>query len=599
MADRAQNNPTADARPPDALDRTGWRLQLLNVLILCGWAVLIGRLIHLQGAQRVLLEERVTRQRTYSEPVPARPGEILDRSGHVLAMTVTRDSVYAVPAEIDDPWDFAWTVSEALQQNADDIYQRITADPSRQFVWLRRRATEDQLSAMRALALPPSTWGLRREYLRQYPQGAFAAHVIGIRDIDNVGHGGLEQSLDPRIRGVDGARVMTRDALGVVVEVAAEQSRPPEHGRSVVTTLDLPLQIHAELVLDRVMVTWQPAGACAIVVQPRTGQVLAMASRPAYDPNDLNHVPSSAWKNLCVAAVFEPGSTFKPFVVGRAVETGCVSRDEDIDCSNGALRIGSRVLHDYRAWGTLSVEDVLVKSSNIGMARIAMALGITELHDVVVSYGFGRRTGIELPGEVRGLVRPVSAWDEYSLGSVPMGHEIAVTPIQLIAAHAALANGGRWIRPRLLVDRGDADAGPLPLFAVDLVDAPPAVRSTVIDRDDAEWLVQGPLRQVIERGTARTARTPGLELFGKTGTSQKIDPESGRYSDEASVVSFVGGAPARSPEVMALVLVDAPTAGSRHGGGSVAAPPAAEILQFALQRVRALRRAAGHPSARP
>lgn len=575
---------TVAGRAENTARDSAWRLRLIMACMAAGWLVLVIRLVHLQGAQRDLLGERVVRQRTFVETVPARPGEILDRNGYVLAMTVTRDSVYAVPAAIDDPWTFAWSAAAALQLNADDVYRRLAQDSERQFVWLRRRVSDDQLAAMRSLPLPRDTWGLRREYLRQYPQGAVAAHVTGIRDIDNTGHGGLEQSLDAVIRGTDGSRVLTRDALGVVVEVAAEQSRSPQHGRSVVSTLDLPVQLHVERTLDDVMLAWKPAGACAIVIRPDSGEVLALASRPAFDPNQLNQIPPEAWKNLAVAAVIEPGSTFKPLVMGRALQGGFVQRDETIDCGPGVLRMGSRLLHDHHPLGVLPLEDVLVRSSNIGMAKIAQRMGIPELYEAVVAFGFGRRTGIELPGEVRGIVRPESAWNDFSLGSVPMGHEIAVTPIQLIAAHAAIANGGRWLRPRLLLDQDDPSLSPGPLFTVETVDAPARVESRVLRRDVADWLVQGPLLQVVERGTARSARTAGLSIFGKTGTAQKFDPESGAYSDSQSVVAFVGGTPPEKPELMVLVVVDGPTEGAQHAGGSVAAPAAAAILKFAAER---------------
>jgi cell division protein FtsI (penicillin-binding protein 3) len=568
------------------------RSNVIATLILLSWAVLIGRLIQLQGSQRARLDERVTRQRTFTEPVSARPGEILDRNGHVLAMTVTRDSVYAVPAEITDPWSFAWTVSSALQLNADEVFESLVEDDSRQFVWLRRRATDEQLSAFRRLQLPMQTWGLRREYLRQYPQGSFAAHVLGIRDIDNIGHGGLEESFDQRIRGTDGSRVMTRDALGVVVEVAAENSRAPVHGRSVIASLDLLTQIHVERQLDGLMRTWLPVGACAIVMNPMNGEILAMASRPAFDPNNLQRILDAGWTNLCVSAAFEPGSTFKPFVVGRALELGAVSRDEKIDCGNGSLRMGNRILHDHHPYGQLSVEDILVKSSNVGMAQIARRLGRNQLYDAVVSFGFGRRTGIELPAEAAGLLRPLARWDDYSLGSIPMGHELAVTPCQLITAHAALANGGQWMRPQVLLSSGSHNTAPAPLLNIRTVDAPSPIESRVLKREYAEWLVRGPMRQVIKRGTGKSARVAGLDVFGKTGTAQKFDSDAGTYSHSQSVLSFVCGTPAEHPQVLVLVMVDAPSVGTNHAGGTVAAPAASRILQFVAARMNKLQRKA-------
>ena len=317
---------------------------------------------------------------------------------------------------------------------------------------------------------------------------------------------------------------------------------------------------------------------------PSTGEILAMASRPGFDPDTLVDVPEAAWKNLAVSAVFEPGSTFKPFIVGWAIQNSALAFDEMIDCSFGVYRMGPRVLHDHHSYGALSVEDVLVKSSNIGMAKIGERMGIESLYEATRAFGFGRRTGIELPGELSGLLRPVEQWNGYSLGSIPMGQELAVTPLQLITAHAALANGGRLVRPHLL-KRTDRDQHG-PMSGSQIVEPGAEVQSVLLDANIAEWLVQQPMKQVIERGTGKSAKIPGLSMFGKTGTAQKLDLLTGTYSDKAWVVSFVCGTPAESPEVLVLVMVDEPTTPGVHYGGTVAAPTASRILQFAETRVR-------------
>lgn len=543
------------------------------------------RLIHLQGSQREMLNTRVDRQSIFTETVPARPGEILDRNGHVLAMTVTRESLYAVPREIEDTASFVWLVSRVLDINADELFERISSSPDRQFIWVRRRLTDEQAKQIRALGLPDRTWGFRREYLRQYPQGAFAAHVLGMRDIDNIGHGGLEESLNDLIQGRDGTRVMTRDARGVVAEVAAARSRTPQHGRTVISTLDILTQIEAERLLAELMTRWEPTGACVIVMDPHCGDVLAMASTPTFDPNHPSQVPDNAWRNLTVSAVFEPGSTFKPFVVAWAMQQNLLRPDEIISCFNGAYRTGRRVLHDHHPYSKLSVEDVLVKSSNIGMARIGERLGLAELYRATAAFGFGTRTGIELPGEIDGLVRPQSDWDEYSLGSIPMGQEIAVTPLQLLTAHAALANGGRLIRPHLLLDSSSDPIAPTPLSEIETVESTPHMESLILRPEIANWIVQHPMKGVVERGTGKSARVEGLSIFGKTGTAQKVDPDTGAYSDSKHICSFVCGAPAENPQLLVLVMVDEPTAAGLHYGGSVAAPPASALLQFAINRL--------------
>ena len=572
--------------------RGNWRAVVVTLVLTAGWVVLAGRLIQLQGAQRESHHHRVSRQSTFTENVPARPGEILDRNGNVLAMTVTRESLYAVPASIDDPEEFVWSVASAVDINADELLKKLQKHPDRQFVWVRRRLTEEEAEQMRRIALPPETWGFRREYLRQYPQGRFASHVLGMRDIDNNGHGGLEQSLNDHIRGEDGVRVLSRDARGTVVEVASARSRSPQHGRTVVTALDLMIQIRTEELLEELAAKWQPLGACAIVMEPRTGEILGMGSVPAFNPNRPATVPPDAWRNLAVSAVFEPGSTFKPFIVAWAMQHGRLTADENISCFSGAYRMGPRVLHDHHPYVKLSVEDVLVKSSNIGMARIGERLGIEELYRATAAFGFGRRTGIELPGELDGLVRPIDSWDQYSIGSIPMGQEVAVTPLQLIAAHAALAADGRLVRPRLLAEASDLTAHAAPLKAIETVDAPEAVESHIVDAETAQWIVRHPMKQVVERGTGKRARIQGMSIFGKTGTAQKMDPETGGYSNSRHICSFVCGAPAENPQLLVLVMVDEPTTPGLHYGGTVAAPTATSLLQYALQRLpRTTRRA--------
>ncbi len=585
--DVADHSVDSNHSQPDVVERS-WRFTFISFLMFVGWAALLARLVQLQGSQQQRMNDRVARQSIFSDIIAARPGEILDRNGHVLAMTIACDSLYAVPDEIENAWDFAWKVSPILDLNTDELFQRLSENSDKQFVWVKRRIRDDQVEQLRSLGLPKTSWGLRREYQRRYPQGGYAAHVLGIRDIDNVGKGGIEQSLDDLIRGIDGKRVMTRDARGIVVEVAAEQSLSPDHGRTVVSTIDLLTQIETERQIDALMDQWKPRGACAIVMQPHSGEILAMVSRPGFDPNSLVEVAEDAWKNLAVSAVFEPGSTFKPFIVGWAIQHGVLKSDEKIDCSFGAYKMGPRILHDHHSYGALSVEDVLVKSSNIGMAKIGERIGLKSLYEATRSFGFGRRTGIELPGELPGLLHPFSNWNVYSVGSIPMGQELAVTPLQLITAHAALANGGQLLRPRLLKNMAGDDVKAESDRATHVVAPGTDVGTELLDADIAEWLVQEPMKQVVERGTGKSARTPGLSIFGKTGTAQKLDPETGTYSDKAWVVSFVCGAPAEDPAVIVLVMVDEPTAPGIHYGGTVSAPTAAKILQFAEARARSL-----------
>jgi cell division protein FtsI/penicillin-binding protein 2 len=336
-------------------------------------------------------------------------------------------------------------------------------------------------------------------------------------------------------------------------------------------TIDSVVQLHAERRLDALMLESHALSACAIVLDPGTGEVLAMTSRPDFDPNRPENVLPAAWTNQATAAAFEPGSTFKPFVIAHALEEGALVRDEEFDCEQGSYRMGRRVLHDHHPYGRLTVTDILVKSSNIGMAKIGERLTNTRLHAAATAFGFGRCTGIELPGEVPGLVRPLCEWNGYSTGSVPMGQEVAATPLQVIAAHAVLANRGKQITPHLLLATDDGPA-----------QARSVVASQVVSPETARWLVEGPLVDVVLRGTGQNARIDGLRVFGKSGTAQKFDPATGRYSTTRHVSSFICGAPADDPRILVLVSVNEPTTGS-YFGGTVAAPAAADILRQALR----------------
>ncbi len=659
--------------------------------------VLGGRLVQLQWFSRQRFTEQVEDQSISWEEIAARPGDILDREGRVLATSIAAKSFFVVPSQLTrqpKQWELVQAIAEAVGQDADQLQARIATHGKKHFLWVSRRITDDDVIAkLYALESPkkgPQLFGFRDEFLRQYPQGHFAAHVLGGRDLDGVGRGGIEQTMNAKLAGKPGYRRLMLDSRLRVIEVQTDLNRPPQHGQSVTLTLDTIIQMHVEEELDRAMEKWRAKHAAAIVLDPKTGEVLAMASRPTYDPNDLTHVSIEAWKNQAIAAIWEPGSTFKPMIVGWGLEHGLIRRDESFHCENGLYRMGRRELHDHHKYGVLSLTDVLVKSSNIGMAKIGQRLGNEELFQAAVTFGFGRCTGIELPGELSGMLAPLKKWTSYSTGSIPIGQEIAVTPIQLITAHGALANGGTLISPHLVrahrtqplgrpwaekpnrgertadadsllqqiafqtgaasrrvrgfaspgfsesneeeqspaLSQGEPDVGqrrsrnsvvpedrtlfddrfdltddgrtehesplelryePLseePIF-VDGADSPLAapVVSTTISGDVCHWLVESVMTEVIKRGTGKKARLDDYTVFGKTGTAQKRDPQTGKYSNRLHVSSFVGGAPAANPRVLVLVMVDEPASGGEHFGGDIAAPPAREIIHKSLRQL--------------
>ncbi len=555
--------------------RSAARRRIAGIGIACVWLVLAARLVWLQWWQHEQLAARAERIQTFVETIPAWPGDIVDRNGRTLATSTVAMSLFVDPARVEDPGELAQRIAPIVNLDPRAVREKIEQRRDRRFLWIARRLTDEQAAAIRELTLPANVVGLRPEFLRHYPQEAVAGHLIGLRDIDNRGRGGLEQAWDVRLRGVDGERTLRRDARGYVVDILDEVSRQPEHGSTVVSTIDLLLQIEAEEVADRVMEQWLPKSAAILVLEPHSGDILAMVSRPAFDPSRPELASSTAWKNHCVAAIFEPGSTFKPFLVAWAVDQQLLSPDEEIDCHFGAYRMGPRVLHDHHRYGRLSVCDVLVKSSNIGMAKIGERLTNAGLQDAVRSFGFGRLTGCGLPGELPGIVRPDDAWDGYSTGSIPMGQEIAVTPMQLIAAHGALANGGRLVAPRVVRQIGRQSG----------VKDVPQIVSPIISAATCRWLITEPMREVVTRGTGTQARLEGVDVFGKTGTSQVVDPVTGRYSHTRHICSFVCGAPADSPRVIVLVMVEEPSAPGVHYGGTVAAPAAKEVLRAALSRL--------------
>jgi cell division protein FtsI (penicillin-binding protein 3) len=557
--------------------RGDMRRGLIVVLLTLGGLAIGLRLVQLQVIEHSRLAARGTRQKSYVEVLPAPPGDLLDRDGRVLATSVVTRSLFVVPEKIADPWPCARRLARALHLDPDRVCERLGQQSDKKFAWIKRRLTSEDEQAVSALGLPVGAWGLREEYVRRYPQGPLAAHVLGLRDVDGNSRGGLEQALGDVLRGRSGRRTLYRDARGRVIDVPDDTDVPPQPGQSVVTSLDSIIQLYAERELDRVVEQWKPRGACALVEDPSTGEILAMASRPAFDPNRPEGVSDEAWNNRAIAWMYEPGSTFKPFVVAGAIERGRIRPDEEIDCAGGETRLASRVLHDTHPYGLLSVADVLVKSSNIGMSRIAARLSNKELFATIATFGFGRAPGSGLPGEIAGLLRPVKGWSSYSNASLSIGQELAVTPLQMIAAQSALANGGTLISPKLVLRalRATTDVETdLPLAT--------SVVSRAADHETARWLVEGPMRDVVLRGTGTRANLPGYSVFGKTGTAQKLDPETRTYSVDKYVGSFLCGAPAAAPRVMVLVVVDEPSVGGSHFGGTVAAPAAAEILRQTL-----------------
>ena len=566
-----------------SITRISWRSWILIGLVVLSWLVISGRLVYLQYVGHRQFKTVVTRQQMFKEKIPARPGDILDRNGRLLATTIVTNSLYVVPQRLEETQQ-AVQVCEALQLDREYFLKRLKANDEKLFLWVKRRLTDSELTKIRALDLSDDAWGFRQEYRRQYPQGTLAAHALGLRDIDGKGQGGLEEAFDHLICGQDGYRFLIRDAHGRVIEVRNDSRVAAKNGETLVVSLDSIIQLYTERELQGIFKDWKPKSACAIVMDVKTCEVLAMASMPTFDLNQPEKIEERAWKNTAIASIYEPGSTLKPFIVAAALEKGLIKQNDEFDCEYGEYRMGKRLLHDHHSYGKLSVTDILVKSSNIGMAKIGERLTNAGLYEAVTAFGFGQKTGIQLPGELTGIVRPLKSWNIYSTGSVPMGQEIAVTPIQLITAHVALANQGKLLNPRLIRDQIDHNY--FPRSEEEAAQVRPLVSTPLVSPEVADWLVRVPMLETVERGTGRRAKLDEYSVFGKTGTAQKPDPKTGKYSSQLHVSSFICGAPAHDPRVLVLVVVNEPSVGENHYGGTIAGPPAAEILRKTLLYLR-------------
>ena len=531
--------------------------------ILFLWMVGLGvQLYHLQIIEYGDLLARAQRQQQHMIEVAPRRGEIFDRQMNPLAMSLAVDSVFADPSEIPDRKMVADLLAPVLGLDAHDLLGRLTNSHS--FCWAKRKATPEQANRTRELNLKGIYF--QQESKRFYPKGDLAAHIVGYVGLDDKGLAGLEYGMDKTIRGRPGRVLLATDAHRKSFQSTEWAGEP---GKNVVLTLDEKIQYITEKALAEGVAKWQAAGGVAIVQNPNTGEILAMASQPTYDPNDFAKGPPPALQNRGVAWVFEPGSTFKLVPVAAVLEEKLAHPEEVIDCQMGSIVLAGHVIHDHKRFGSLSVRDVVVNSSDVGAIKLGLRLGEQRLYKYIRNFGFGEKTDIELPGEEWGLLKPPSRWSGISIGEISIGQEVAVTGIQLITAYSAVANGGVLFEPRLIHDR----------FLGQVHDPmPPVPGHRVISERTASLLKQF-FTAVVERGTGKAAQLIGYSSAGKTGTAQKIDP-SGAYSKAHYVASFVGFAPVEKPAITILVVIDTPV-GAIYGA-DVAAPVFKSIAEQTL-----------------
>jgi cell division protein FtsI (penicillin-binding protein 3) len=530
------------------------RIRLLLVFFVLAFLGTFGRAVWLQAVQAQPLDRLARGQHHATIEVPAARGSLLDRKGVELAIGKQAITVYANPRHVADPRATAIAAGRALRIDPDRLYPKL-ADRSRGFVYVARKADPARAEALKALNL--TGLGFYPEERRVYPLGPVAAHVLGFAGLDNRGLSGLELALDETLAGRNGRQTVVRDPFGRTLDVLSSVS--PVEGRNVRLTLDDTLQANAESVLLRTVRQWSAKAATAVVLDPRSGEVLAMASVPGFDANRFPETDKDTQRNRAVTDTYEPGSTLKVVTVAGALSEGLVAPSTPFSLEP-SIRVADRVIHEAHRTRTerMTVAEILSRSSNVGTITLAELLGRSRLESWVERFGFGKKSGVDFPGETSGILP--FYWSGSTIGTLPIGHGIAVTPVQMAAAYAAVANGGVWLRPRLVADR-------------------PVKRRRVMSKAVADQLLSM-LRDVVIEGTGTEAEVEGYQVAGKTGTAAKPDPRGG-YSKSRYVASFVGVVPASAPRLVVLVTVDEP-----HGaiwGGIVAAPAFQQIAHFALQ----------------
>ena len=538
------------------------RIRLLLGVFVLAFGLTFLRAAWLQGVRAASFGRLASSQHSEDVVIPAARGTIYDRTGLQLAIGEQAQTVYADPRQVTDPKTESTTIAQALKLDPNQVYQELT-DRTHGFVYVKRKADPAQAAKLEKRGLPGL--GFYAEERRFYPQFSLASQLIGYAGVDNHGLAGLELSLDKQLAGRPGRERIVKDASGQAIDTVVSQ--PERDGSDVYTTLDHTIQANAQTVLRDTVAKWHAKSATAIVLDPATGAVRAMATAPGFDANSYPQVWRVLQRNRAVTDTYEPGSTFKLVTVAGALSERLVSPSTTFTLPY-YIHVADRTIHDAEPRGTetMSVSQILSRSSNVGAITLAEKLSQHRLVQWISRFGFGHLTGIDFPGESPGIVLPEDKWSGSSIGNIPIGQGIAVTPIQMASAYAAIANRGVWVRPHL-VERIGASAS-----------TRPARRRIVSPWVASELMAM--LKNVVAEGTGTLAAVPGYQVAGKTGTAAKPDPQGG-YSDTRYVASFVGVVPASRPRLVILVSVDEPR--GAIWGGVVAAPAFAEIAKFDLQ----------------
>ncbi len=534
------------------------RRYVLLLLLLCGFGVVLFRLVTLQVLQAAELSVQADRQHQKTVSLEGARGTIVDRHGKILAMNVEVPSVFGVPTTVDSPLKTARQLSPILHVRTDELERRLRQD--RRFVWLARKLDPEQGRRLDRLSLDGI--GVVMEGRRFYPKGPLLAHVLGFSGMDGEGLEGVEHRYEPYLHGEKRMMVLQRDALGHTVFPKGMTERSPTPGHSLTLTIDEVIQYIVERELEDAVGRARAKSGTVILLDPKTGAVLAMAVSPRFDPNAVSALSPDRWRNRALTDAYEPGSTMKAMMAAAAIEERVVRPNTMVFGEHGRMTVANTVIHDHERLGWISFAQVIQKSSNIGAAKTGMALGEHRLYRYLQAFGFGQRTEIDLPGEGVGLVRDPKDWGRRSVASISIGQEIGVTPLQMVSAVAAIANDGMLMKPYVVSEIRDADNHILR-------HVPPQAKRRVISPETARSVTKI-LEGVVTDGTGTNAAIPGFRVAGKTGTAQKIDPRTGAYSASRFVASFTGYAPADNPQLAMIVVIDEPQGDTL--GGAVAAP---------------------------
>ena len=568
------------------------RIRFVNVaLFFILWTAAIGvRLIWLQVVRHSDFVERAARQQQRTFEVAPRRGVLYDRNLKELAMTVLVDSIYAVPSELGENRASTAEILSRIVHNEHDSFtseQQMLArfNASRNFAWVARRVDAETAKRIRELNLKGVYF--QKEFKRFYPNNDLAAQVLGYVGTDDTGLGGIEREFDDEMHGTPG-HVLT--AIDAKRHAYGSEESQPMPGENLMLSIDANIQYIAERALDAQMEKMKAAHGTVVVQDPHTGQILALAISPRFNPNDQRHMDASVLKNLAVSDVYEPGSTFKLVTYAAALDAAGVQPTDIVDCQGGALTMYGRTLHDDRSDGHLgrvTVQYALERSSDVGAAKMALKLGNQKFYDYIRSFGFGDRSGIELPSETRGLLRKPHKWDATSILSLAIGQEIGVTPVQLVTMVSTIANGGVYMPPHILLNstdemKGDPRLKPIAIRPMNQLPDPLPDGAHRVIREMTSAKMRSMMQAIVVEGTGRKAALNGYSAGGKTGTAQKVDPVTHTYSHTKLVASFAGFAPVSNPAISVAVVIDTPTVGTRYGA-ETSAPVFAEVAQQVLE----------------